>query len=65
MILANEAAPENDTDITVLHERTDQTSFDNYLASDAFARSDEGRRPTMIAPPSSRRFRVKLLETVA
>ena len=56
---------ETDTDITVVHEWTDQSRFADYLASNAFARSGEVLRPLMTAPPSSRRFRVELIETVA
>lgn len=56
---------QNDTDITVVHEWIDQASFDDYLTSDAFARSGELLRPMMTRTPSSRRFRVELVETVA
>jgi quinol monooxygenase YgiN len=56
---------DTDTDITVVHEWTDPSSFADYLASDAFARSGEVLRPLMTAPPSSRRFRAELIETVA
>jgi len=56
---------ENETDITVVHEWTDQTRFADYLASEAFARSGEFLRPLMTVPPSSRRFRVELMESVA
>lgn len=56
---------ESDTGITVLHEWIDQASFEQYLASEAFARSGEVLRPMMTATPSSRRFRVELVETVA
>ena len=56
---------QSDTDITVLHEWTDQASFDAYLASDAFARSGAVLRPMMTGAPSSRRFRAELVETVA
>jgi quinol monooxygenase YgiN len=56
---------QSDTGITVLHEWTDSASFDRYLGSDAFTRSGEILRPMMIAAPSSRRFRVELVETVA
>jgi quinol monooxygenase YgiN len=53
------------TGITVLHEWADQASFDGYLASDAFARSGAILRPMMTGSPTSRRFRVELLEVVA
>ncbi|HET8969592.1 MAG TPA: antibiotic biosynthesis monooxygenase family protein [Candidatus Nanopelagicales bacterium] len=56
---------ENDTDLTVLHEWVDRTAFDDYLASEAFARSGAVLRPLMTATPSSRRFQVELLDTVA
>jgi quinol monooxygenase YgiN len=54
-----------DEGILVLHEWTDQASFDGYLASDAFARSGAVLRPMMTGAPTSRRFRVELAETVA
>jgi quinol monooxygenase YgiN len=56
---------QSDTGVTVLHEWTDQASFDQYLASDAFARSGGLLRPMMTGPASSRRFQVELVETVA
>jgi quinol monooxygenase YgiN len=55
---------ETDTDITIVHEWTDPARFADYLASEAFARSGDVLRPLMIAPPSSRRFRAELIETV-
>jgi quinol monooxygenase YgiN len=54
-----------DTDITVVHEWTDEAAFADYVASEAFARSGAVLRPLMTSPPSSRRFRAELLETVA
>jgi quinol monooxygenase YgiN len=54
-----------DTGITVLHEWTDAAAFDQYLASDEFARSGEVLRPMMTEAPESRRFRVESAETVA
>jgi quinol monooxygenase YgiN len=59
------ANPRNDTDVTVLHEWIDEKSFERYLASDAFTRSGEILRPIMTGAPSSRRFRVELVEAVA
>ena len=59
------ASRQSDTSITVLHEWIDQPSFDAYLASEEFARSGEMLRPMMTGAPSSRRFRVELVETVA
>ncbi len=59
------ASRECDTEITVLHEWADQASFDRYLTSEAFTRSGERLRPMMTSSPSSRRFRVELVETVA
>jgi quinol monooxygenase YgiN len=56
---------QSDTGITVVHEWVDHASFDRYLASDAFLRSGEILRPLMTEPPSSRRFRVESVETVA
>ena len=55
---------ENDTDITVVHEWIDQSRFAEYLSSESFTRSGQVVRPLMTAPPSSRRFRAELLETV-
>lgn len=54
-----------DTGLTVLHEWADRASFERYLASDAFARSGAVLRPLMVGTPSSRRFQVELVETVA
>jgi quinol monooxygenase YgiN len=59
------ASRQADTGITVLHEWTDTTSFDGYLASEAFSRSGAVLRPMMTGAPTSRRFRVELIETVA
>lgn len=59
------ASSENDSDITVLHEWVDQESFGSYLASEAFTRSGAVLRPLMITAPSSRRFRVEMVESVA
>ncbi len=56
---------ESDSDLTVLHEWVDRAAFDTYLASEAFARSGTVLRPLMTAAPSSRRFQVELLDTVA
>lgn len=58
------ASPEDDGAITVLHEWQDESSFANYLASDAFARSGQVLRPLMSTSPLSRRFRAELLEAV-
>ena len=55
---------QSDTGITVLHEWADAASFETYLASAAFIRSGEILRPIMSGPPTSRRFRVELIETV-
>lgn len=57
--------PANDTDLTVLHEWSDEQSFRAYLGSDAFRRSGLVLRPLMAAAPTSRRFRAELVETVA
>jgi quinol monooxygenase YgiN len=59
------ASPECETDITVLHEWNDETSFRAYLESEAFARSGVVLRPLMSATPLSRRFRAELVESVA
>jgi len=58
------AARDNDEDVTVIHEWSDEPSFADYLASESFARSGAVLRPLMSAPPVSRRFRASLLETV-
>lgn len=54
----------SDTGITVLHEWADSLSFDEYLASEAFARAGASLRPMMIGATVSRRFRVELVDTV-
>ena len=58
-------APGNETDLTVLHEWSDEDSFRSYLTSEAFVRSGQVLRPIMAAAPISRRFRAELVETVA
>ena len=55
---------DNEEGVSVTHEWTDESSFAAYLASEAFARSNEVIRPLMSAPPVSRRFHASLLETV-
>ena len=58
-------AARHDTEaVTVIHEWADESSFADYLASEAFARSGAVLRPLVTAPPVSRRFRAALLETV-
>lgn len=59
------ASSQNDNDITVLHEWVDQESFGGYLASEAFTLSGVVLRPLLVAVPSSRRFRVEMVESVA
>jgi len=59
------ASPERDTDITVLHEWEDESSFRAYLESEAFSRSGIVLRPLMSGAPTSRRFHAELAETVA
>ncbi|GAA2170125.1 antibiotic biosynthesis monooxygenase family protein [Pedococcus bigeumensis] len=56
---------EDDRSVTVVHEWSDQASFDDYLASDAFARSNAILRPLVTEGPVSRRFRAELVESVA
>ncbi len=56
---------EDDSTVTVVHDWTDQSSFDAYLASDAFARSNAVLRPLVTSGPVSRRFRAELVESVA
>lgn len=53
------------TQVTVVHERDDEASFADYLASDSFAHLGEVLRPLTIEAPASRHFRVELLEPVA
>jgi len=59
------ASSEHDTDITVLHEWDDESSFRAYLDSDAFSRSGLVLRPLMSGTPTSRRFHAEPAETVA
>ena len=59
------ASPECETDITVLHEWNDETSFRAYLESEEFKRSGVTLRPLMSETPLSRRFRAELVESVA
>lgn len=59
------ASREDDRTVTVVHEWSDQESFADYLASDAFARSNAVLRPLVSGSPLSRRFRAELVETVA
>lgn len=57
------AAPDNDTDLAVVHEWADEAAFDGYLASESFDRFGTGLRPLLTAAPRSRRFRAELAET--
>ena len=59
------ASREDDCTVTVVHEWTDQSSFADYLASEAFARSNAVLRPLITNGPVSRRFRAELVESVA
>jgi quinol monooxygenase YgiN len=54
----------DDTQVTVVHEWADETSFAEYLSSASFARSGEVLRPMMAGAPVSRRFHAELMETV-
>ena len=54
----------DDTRVTIVHEWTDETSFQEYAASEAFARSGKVLRPAMVGAPVSRRFRAEIVETV-
>ena len=56
---------EDGCSVTVVHEWSDQSSFVDYLASDAFARSNAILRPLITEGPVSRRFRAELVESVA
>lgn len=58
------ASRTDDREITVVHEWADPGSFDGYLASSSFARSGEVLRPILVAAPTSRRYRVELIEMV-
>ena len=46
---------EEGTSITAIHEWDEESSFDAYLGSDAFARSGAVLRPLLAGPPLSRR----------
>lgn len=59
------ADPTNETSVVILHRWKTQENFQNYLASEAFARSGKILRPLMTAPPQSNRYDAKLIETVA
>ena len=58
------AGREDDTQVTVVHEWADETSFAEYLSLASFARSGEVLRPMMAGAPVSRRFHAELMETV-
>jgi quinol monooxygenase YgiN len=58
------ASREDERTVTVVHEWADQASFAQYLASDAFARSNAVLRPLVTEGPVSRRFRAELVESV-
>ena len=58
------ASRTDDTGVTLVHEWEDESAFQGYLASAAFARSGEVIRPLMTGAPVSRRFHADLLETV-
>ena len=58
------AARDEEEGMTAIHEWVDEPSFQAYLASESFARSQAVLRPLMSAPPVSRRFQASLLETV-
>ncbi|MBF9034628.1 antibiotic biosynthesis monooxygenase [Rhodobacterales bacterium HKCCE2091] len=57
--------PASGTHVGVLHEWDDAESFAAYLASPGLAASGAVLRPMMTAPPSSRRYDARLVETVA
>jgi quinol monooxygenase YgiN len=57
--------PAGGSELTVLHEWTDEGAFRAYLDSAAFHRSGLVLRPIMAGAPRSRRFRAELVETVA
>lgn len=57
--------PTDDTQVSVVHEWEDAAGFETYLASPGFAAAGAILRPMMTAPPSSRRYRAELIETVA
>jgi quinol monooxygenase YgiN len=59
------ASREDDRTVTVVHEWSDQSAFAAYLASSAFARSNDVLRPLITDGPVSRRFRAELAESVA
>ncbi|RIV39933.1 putative quinol monooxygenase [Micromonospora radicis] len=59
------ACRQDDTRVSIVHEWTDEASFQSYLTSAPFARSGAALRPMMAGAPVSRRFRAELCETVA
>ena len=59
------ASREDDRTVTLVHEWTDQSVFVDYLASEAFARSNAVLRPLISEGPVSRRFHAELVESVA
>jgi quinol monooxygenase YgiN len=58
------ASRDDHNHVTLVHEWTDQESFDGYQRSASFARSGAVLRPLMTSAPVSRRFRAELVETV-
>ena len=59
------ADPHLDGRVTLVHEWEDEAAFQAYVSGPSFARSGEVLRPMMTTPPTSRRFRAELIETVA
>ncbi len=58
------ADPSNETSVVILHRWKSPADFQNYTASEAFARSGKILRPLMTAPPQSNRYEAKLIEKV-
>lgn len=54
-------SPENDTDVTALHEWESEEAMGAYLRSDAFTRSGKVLGPLLTGPPTSRRMRAELI----
>ena len=57
--------PQSATHVGVLHEWKTETGFAGYLGSAGFKTVGETLSPMMQGPPSSRRYRAQLIETVA
>jgi quinol monooxygenase YgiN len=59
------ADPEDTTICGIVHEWETEAAFNGYASSPGFAAVGQILRPMMTAPPISRRFSAKMIETVA